>query len=116
MKAAPKVKASEIKPFWTPKTPAVKAQCETCPFGPNAHKLNDPAAALESAQAAANMGLDFHCHKTVYDGVLDPKKTPKPKPRSQWRTCAGAVAYKQGREVELRKAMLRQAGRLIEDE
>jgi hypothetical protein len=110
-----KIKASEVKPFWTPKTPPVREQCKTCPFGPNAHLLNDHVAALESAKASADMGLDFHCHKTVYKGVLQPTVRPSKQPKHNWHTCAGAVAYKQNKEVEARKRMLREQGRLIED-
>ena len=107
------VKASDIKPMWTPKTPPVPKQCKTCPFGPNAHKLEDSNEAIASAKHSADMGLDFHCHQTVYAAAFTNK--PLMRPRSQWKTCAGAVAYKQNREVDMRKQMLRDQGRLIED-
>lgn len=111
-----KVLASSIKPFWTPKGKVVAEQCSTCPFGPNAHKLNDAAEAIAVAKASASVGLDFHCHCTVYTDVLKYGKRPKTRPMSQWRVCAGAVAYKQTLEVETRKDILRSQGRLIEDE
>jgi hypothetical protein len=109
-----KIKAADVKPFWTPKTPPVPKQCATCPFGPNAHLLNDSAGALKSAQDAADMGLDFHCHKTVYKGAFV-SAVPTMRPRSVWRTCAGAYEYKRKREVETRKEALRAQGLLIED-
>lgn len=108
-----KIRAEDIKPFWRPKGQPVKEQCVSCPFGPNAHLLNDQEVAVAGAKKAAQLGLDFHCHQTVYKGAL---KVPKSvmKPRSQWRVCAGMVAYKQNMEIEMRKTMLREQGRLIE--
>lgn len=108
-----KIRAQDIKPFWRPKGQPVKEQCVSCPFGPNAHLLNDHEEATAAAIQSARMGLDFYCHKTVYKGAL---KVPKPvmKPKSQWRVCAGMVAYKQNMEIEMRKKVLREQGRLIE--
>jgi predicted deacylase len=111
-----KVKASTIKPMWTPRSPVVASQCATCPFGPNGHKLKDAADALVCAKNAADMGLDFHCHSTVYENVLSETKAPTVRPQAEWRVCAGAVKYKREQEVEKRKAWLRQRGLLIEDE
>lgn len=111
----PPVKASEIKPFYTPKSGVVKEQCKTCPFGPNRHLLIDGDEALAKAVESVEAGFDFHCHQTVYKNALRPGKTPSMRPRAEWRACAGAVTYKQTREVETRKDMLRRQGRLIED-
>lgn len=109
----PKVHASTIKPMWTPKGQVVPQQCESCPFLGGGGKLVGAEDALASAKQAAGMGLDFHCHCTVYKDPFTPHPTEKP--RSQWRVCAGAVAYKRNLEVQQRTALLRQQGRLIED-
>lgn len=101
--------------MWRPKGEVIKEQCRTCPFGPNAHELNDSEGAIAHAREAAHLGLDFHCHQSVYVGAL---KVPNPKmrPQSEWKVCAGMVKYKQDREVERMKQALRERGRLIEDE
>lgn len=109
------VLASTIKPFWTPRGKPVAEQCATCPFGPNAHLLNDPVAAIQAARQAASLGMDFHCHSTVYTDVLKPKSQPQLRPKSQWRVCAGAIAYKRNLEVQQRKMLLASQGRLIDD-
>lgn len=109
------VLASSVKPFWTPKGKPCATMCATCPFGPGAHRLNDAAEAVASAKQAAGAGLDFHCHGTVYNDALKPGKRPTMKPKSEWRVCAGAIAYKQNLEVTHRRALLKSQGRLIDD-
>lgn len=109
-----KILASSIKPMWTPKGPVVESQCASCPFLGGGGKLNEADEALKSAQQAAALGLDFHCHCTVYRKPFT--EDPRQRPQKEWRVCAGAVAYKRNLEVTQRKAILRSQGRLIEDE
>lgn len=109
------VRASELAPMWRPKGEACKVMCATCPFGPGGHQLNDAAQALEAAQQVAKLGLDFHCHSTVYTDVLKPGQTPRQKARALWKVCAGAIAYKHALELTKRREILTEQGRLIDD-
>jgi hypothetical protein len=110
------VLASSIKSMWRPRRKVCAVQCNDCPFRPDGGRLAGKENVKEREQVlrSARMGIEFHCHKFVWTGI--DTETPTQRHPDHWQVCLGMADAKRSHEVESRKQMFRDEGRLIEDE
>lgn len=91
-------------PTFLPKYPCVESMCATCPFHPSGEGYARNHPDFPAILKGIENGMPFFCHGTVLEHgktrfALDMVGEPFPSPpiQSHFKSCLGAVRYKQGK-------------------